>query len=192
MKGVVGIAAAMLALTVGVAATASASGATHAVAAKHKHKKKKRKCKKGRVFVRGRCRGVGPPMFPTGPHSLVRGQLSWDGPASLSLVVADSEGRQATDSSDQIPDTDFQVLGGPGHYTEVFTDHLVYSVTTTAGPFTREFTYTTCFGGSGGGTSHVDFTWVTASGLVNHSAWTITPLAPPGDPEPTGCATWIN
>jgi hypothetical protein len=197
MKGVAGVVALALALAVGTAGIASASGPTGPVAVKAKPKAKtktKKKCKRGKVFRKGKCRAPKiRALPPPSPRSLVRGRLSWDGPASLALVVTDAQGRQANDFANEIPDTDFRVEGGPGHYTEIFTDHVFYgdyNVTYHPSPGNRQFSYTTCYYGSPTSEpTHVDFMWVAASGLTSHRTWTITP--PPG-PEVTGCATWIN
>lgn len=129
MKGVTGVAAALVALTIGFGGVATASEQpAKAVIAKHK---KKKRCKKGRVFSRGKCRGVKiPSPTPPAPNALVRATFSWDGPALMRLIIEDAEGRQAASyndgNSNEIPDTVFTGEGGPGPHTDTFTDNLFY------------------------------------------------------------------
>jgi len=161
----------------------------------------KKKCKKGLVRKKGKCRRKWklPARPPASPISIVRATLSWDGPARLWIQVAGQHGRAGYFPGEggvlnQIPNAHYAGgMGEPGPRTDTFTDDLFYGgygFTIHPSPGNRELGFTTCYGGtSGTDPSHASFTWVTASGLVNHGSWTITP---PGGPEVTGCVTYIN
>jgi hypothetical protein len=147
MKGFAGIAAAMLALTVGLVGVASGAERTgHAVTAKAK----KKKCKAHWVFKKGKCRRLKGPHYPppdNSPRDLVRATLTWQGSANLDLIVRDEQGRIAGYSStvgrvvNQIPDATLLGDASSGG-TETFVDHLWHP-----NPFVapnRGFSFTGC------------------------------------------------
>jgi hypothetical protein len=194
MKGGAWIVALALALTVGIGASASASEGGPAVPAKAK----KNKCKHGKVFRKGKCRKAKiPPLAVPSPHSIVRATLSWDGPAYLGMQVSGQQGRAGYFPSEggvlnEIPNAHYnRGTGGPGPESETFTDDL-FSGGNGSVPFpngNRSFGFGYCYQGSAGPElSHVTYTWMTSTGLVNHQSWTIDPTAD----AITLCATFVN
>jgi len=188
----------VLALGLSTCAVAQASSGPHHPVGKHK---KKKKCKANRTFRKGKCRRVKQPKVPPlalpSPHSIVRATLSWDGPAYLGMQVSGQQGRAGYFPGEggvlnEIPSAHYsRGTGGPGPETETFTDDL-FSGTYGSVPVpngNREFGFGYCYQGSAGpGPSHVDYTWVTSWGLVDHRSWTIDPSGG----AVTLCATFIN
>jgi hypothetical protein len=179
----------VIAMSAAASASAQASHGTHS---------KAKKCKHGRVFRKGKCRKTRiPPLAVPSPHPIVRATLSWDGPAYLGMQVSGQQGRAGYFPGEggvlnEIPNAHYsRGTGGPGPETETFTDDLFSggygSVPVPNG--NREFGFGYCYQGSAGpGLSHVDYTWVTSWGLVNHRSWTIDPSGG----AVTLCATFIN
>jgi hypothetical protein len=184
-----------LALGLGGGAVAQASSGHH------HHPVAKKKCKDNWTFREGKCRRVKPreippPVLPS-PHSIVRATLSWDGPAYLDMQVGGQQGRSGYFPGEggvlnEIPNAHYsRGTGGPGPETETFIDDL-FSDGYGSVPFpngNREFGFGYCYRGSAGPEpSHVDYTWVTSWGLVDHQSWTINPP----DWLGTSCATFVN